>query len=320
MKKVSSIFFYVSISMIVLGLVLRSQHWNLGNKFFFLGLFCLIIYLIVKTIKGVSEHQFERLNGALYILLTLMSITFYAKYLNHTFWDYPCLIVTPIFIVLTLFYLIKYKIEDVKLIIVSFLYLILVVPLFGVGLYPAPRQFIPKEWYNNRYDVGSSTPIDLPYKFRFKRTENLSVEAHSLKKSGHYYDAINIYKQAMEIEPENPRIYFDLSECYARVDKLEYAKALMDKAIQLDSSFAGSYSNRGLIYYKLNKNKEAIKDYQKAISLDSTQSTIFANLALVYYYEKDYYKSCKSMRKAEQLGLDIETMIRLRNVIRINCD
>jgi len=317
MKRLISILFLISIGLIPIAMIFRIQHWPGGNSFLTLGLFGLLIYFIAKTIKDLVKKRADKFIIAFQLLTILMSITLFSKYLYHIFWDYPGLIIVPIFIVMSLIYLIKGKLRYSKLTITSITFLILSIPLFGFEFHKSPRQYIPKEWYN-RFDIKGSVPVNPPYKFDFKETEQLSVKAFELKKSKHYYDAIVVYRQALQIEPRNPKLLFDISGCYALINKLESAISILDTAILLDNSYAPFYNNRGLIYYKLKENNKALLDYQKAIQLDSRQPSFYANIALVYYYEKDFEKARDALKRAEQLGLDLTTYKYLNSLINEN--
>jgi len=70
----------------------------------------------------------------------------------------------------------------------------------------------------------------------------------------------------------------------------------------IDSSYAPFYNNRGLAFYKLNKQDAAFNDYQKAIQLDSSQPIFYANIALGYYKKDDFENALEALKTAEQLG------------------
>ena len=319
MEKVKINLFYFSVGLVPIGLFFRTQDWVGGNSFFTLGILGLFIFYIAKTIKNFVKKRNDKLNMALQILIVFMSVTFFTKYLYHRFGDYPSLLIVPLFIIISLLYLFLEKSKDIKLTITSILYLLMSIPLFGFDFHKSPRQYIPQEWYN-RFTVSSEVPYTLPYEFESKETEELSIKANDLRNSKHYYEAIQVYRQAIKIEPKNPRLFFDISDCYARNNNLESGITALDTAILIDCTNAGFYNNRGLIYYKLNENNKAIMDYQKAIQLDSTQSAFFANIALVYYFEKKFNNACASIQRAERLGFDFTNQAELKRIKMKSCN
>jgi tetratricopeptide (TPR) repeat protein len=304
MKKLNLILFIVSFILIPIGLMFRIEQWPYGSLFFTLGLLGLFIYYTVKTIKDFLTKRNDKLNIVLQIFIVLMSLTLFTRYLYHRLGDYPGLLIVPLFIFISVIYLTKRKLRDYKLSMISILYLILSIPLFGLEFHKSPRQYIPKEWYN-KYDVSSGVQVSLPYEFRYYETEQLSINAFELRNNGRYFEAIIVYKEARKLEPRNPILLFDLSETYARINDLVTAIALLDTAILVDDTYAGFYNNRGLLYYKLKENDKATIDYKKAIQIDSTQYIFYANLALVYYYDGLYEESCESIKKAVKLGFNV---------------
>lgn len=313
MKRFISVLFYISIGLLPFGMILRTQYLPGGAVLFTLGLFGLFIYFTARTIKDIVKNRINRFNFSLQILIVLMSLILFSKYLYHYFGDYPGLVIIPLFIISALLYFFKGKKRDIKLSIATIAYLIFLIPIFGLEYYKSPIQYIPKHWYN-RYDVEEKVLVTLPYTFKYKETEELSIKAFGLLESGQYYEAIVIYEKALELEPENPKLLFDLSGTYSQTNDLEKAIVLLDKAIMIDSTCAEFYNNRGLLYYKLIENNKAAFDFNKAIEIDSTNYVFFANLALVYYHQNLFDKSCECIKKAEKLGLDIEDSKELKRI------
>ena len=163
--------------------------------------------------------------------------------------------------------------------------------------------------HKNESYSQSAAPIDLPYKFKNKYAEKLSVKAFSLRKEEKFLEAITVYNEAIEIEPDNPKLFFDVSECYADLDKSKEALLALDNAIKLDSLNAYFYNNKGLIYYRSYQDQDAIREYKKAIQLDSFNYIIHANLSLSYYSLNDILAACKELRTAKQLGLKQDEIV-----------
>lgn len=150
--------------------------------------------------------------------------------------------------------------------------------------------------------------VTLPYSFKNHEAENLSVKAFNLKKAGHFHQAINFYLQAIQIEPDNPKLYFDISDCYARKNRLKDAIINLNSAINLDSTYPALYNNRGLYYYQLYEDEKAISDFKKAIHLDNKIPSLYYNLSISYYSAKRLDEACKAFRQAKKLGLDIDNI------------
>ncbi len=145
--------------------------------------------------------------------------------------------------------------------------------------------------------------VESPYTFKSRKAEQLSIKAFDLKSDQKYNKAIQLYQQAITIEADNPKLYFDLADCFFRINKLEEAIQQLDVAIILDSSYAPSFGNRGLYYYRLYDDKNALRNYLKSKQLDSTNFAIYANLALVYYDMNRFKEACETLDKSKHFGL-----------------
>lgn len=162
----------------------------------------------------------------------------------------------------------------------------------------------PKSNFTTFTDVA----ISLPYSFKTKEAEQLSIKAFDLKKSRQFDEAIELYKKAISIEQDNPKLFFDMAECYASTDRLIIAVHLMDTAISLDSLYAPFYSNRGLYNYKLYNDQDAINDYKKAIKLDAKNDVFHINLASVYYSNNNFSEACAEFKLAILLGTTLDDL------------
>ena len=145
--------------------------------------------------------------------------------------------------------------------------------------------------------------IDLPYKFKTEKAEYLSGKAFNLRREKKYDEAISLYKKAIVLEPDNPKLFFDVSECYGNNNELDKALSAIDTAIKLDSINPNFYNNRGLIYWRLSKDENAITDYKKAIELGSKSWVVYYNISIAYYINKKRSEACKTFKIAKELGL-----------------
>jgi tetratricopeptide (TPR) repeat protein len=71
-----------------------------------------------------------------------------------------------------------------------------------------------------KFKTKSKTPsevsISLPYKFTTEKAEQLSIDAFELKKVKKYDEAIFLCQKALTIEQTNPKLLFDISDCYSK--------------------------------------------------------------------------------------------------------
>lgn len=311
--------YFFAIGLIPVGLALRIFDIPFGSIVFTAGLLGVLVFFLVILIKQLIKKQTDKFELFLEVLIILISPIFYSKYFYYYFGDYIGLIIIPLFLFMAIFYLMKKGLKDFKLTIVTILYLLLIIPMIGLDFNKSPRNYIPIEWYD-RYNVQNIRTIVLPDYFKYPETEDLNKKAVEYKQAENYFFAIVLYKDAISIEPDNVKLHFDISDCYAKTNELELAVAHLDTAIMVDNSFSIFYNNRGLLFYKLKKSEKAISDYEKAIQLDPNQSIFYANLALVYNYLEQYDKACENIKKAESLGEDISQIKTLNRIRKKKCN
>ncbi len=302
MKGIKNFLFYLCIFLVPWGIWNRTQDAG-GSEALILGLLGLAIYFFARTIMDLIKERSSKMVLSFQVIIILMSVILFTRYLYWKFGDYPGLIIIPAFIIMAWFYLKTIRPLDTKLVTITILYLILTIPLFALNFHKDPRRYFPKEWYN-RYETSGSISITLPYEYQYQETLQICEQARLFKNSRNYDDAVRLYREARKLEPQNPRILFELSCIYSNSNELETAISLLDTAIILDSNSAIFYSNRGLLNYKLKNNNLAILDYLNAIKIEPKRHYYHTNLALVYYYEDEFEKACESISKSEELGYE----------------
>ncbi|MBR8538353.1 tetratricopeptide repeat protein [Carboxylicivirga sediminis] len=315
MKSKRNLVFLISSILIPTGILLRVSGLNFGALSLVLGFLGFLIVFIIELITARKRNR-TSIEIVMYVLIVLMSVSLFTRYLYYIFGDYPSLIIVPLFIVATLLYLATQKHKDPKLVSISLLYLVLTIPLFGLDFHKSPRQLFPQSWYNRLGDVDNIN-VTLPYQFQLQTAKELYNNASNAREHKDYFQAIIFYQKARNLEPYNPTILFDLAETYVRINELETGVALLDTAIMIDSTYAGFYNNRGLYYYKLNDYDKAISDYLKAIEIDSVGPTSYANLALVYYYKDMHNEARKALKQAESKGLIIKQSKEIQKINKI---
>jgi len=107
--------------------------------------------------------------------------------------------------------------------------------------------------------------------------------ADAYDSDGRTDDAINAYKQAIELKP-TAAYYNNLGGIYGRAGKIPEAMAAYNKSAELDpQNAAQAYRNGGITLYNVGKMKEAVEPLKKATELDpkSAQAWYLLGAALV---------------------------------------
>lgn len=317
-QNITTFLFYLCLLILSISYLQRS---TTGSYFItFLGLLGFTVYIIATTVKH-SIKTWNLYNATYNIILILMSLIIFSKYLYHYFGDKIGLIIIPLFIIISIFDIFIKKNKWNKIRVITITYLILCIPILGFEIDKQPRHYIPKDWYD-KMDKNTVTEItvELPYEFKNKKTEDLNLKAKEYLKINKYNKAIETYYIARKLEPNNPRILFDLANVYTRKDELENAIKFLDTAIIIDDKSAPFYNNRGLLRYKLKKNKSAINDFKQSLNIEPNNYIYYVNIALAYHRINEPYKSCISIQKSEELGLKLNEFYNLEEIKKEVCN
>ena len=110
---------------------------------------------------------------------------------------------------------------------------------------------------------------------------NVAVSYYEM---GDYTKALDAYKKALELNPDNYRIYIGLSYCYERAKQYSYAETYAKHALkraQSNEQKAECDQQLGIIYMQQEKYMDAYPYLSEALSLDSQNPAHFINYIIV---------------------------------------
>lgn len=130
------------------------------------------------------------------------------------------------------------------------------------------------------------------------KTEKL-WEGQSLARKNQYEDAIDLYNEVIEEDPEFTKAYN--SRGSAKRDMGEYEEAItdFDKAIKLSSDTPEFYANRGLAKQDMGEFESAITDYNKASDLGFEPASMLNSRAEARIALGDLKKAQQDITKAK---------------------
>ena len=130
---------------------------------------------------------------------------------------------------------------------------------------------------------GAGSPTD--YTRRIAEAEKIvAMEPKNLNAwislGNDYFDteqaqkAINAYKMALEIDPNNPNVLTDQGVMYRKVGWYDKAMVNFEKAQKLDPQHLQSLYNIGIVYsVDLKQPEKAVAVWNRYLKMDSTSST-----------------------------------------------
>lgn len=125
---------------------------------------------------------------------------------------------------------------------------------------------------------------------RFVDTYNLLGLIHA--SNGKYQDAVNTFKKAIELDPNNPMSYGNAGVAFTLLEQTDDAEKSFDRAVELyraqgaDPSFvAVPYSNLAGVLARQKNYERAGDVLRKAIAISPNRADIRANLAMMLYFQ-----------------------------------
>lgn len=139
----------------------------------------------------------------------------------------------------------------------------------------------------------------------FERGQDLSQMDHD-------EEAIEAFKQAVNLEPGYAEAYFRMAYSYTVLGKKDEAEAAFEKAAKAYEKFthknpknARAQFNMGLAYGKLLKPEEAVKALKQAVKLAPENGEFYYELGLAQSKLADYDEALNAFQKAIDLDPDL---------------
>lgn len=135
------------------------------------------------------------------------------------------------------------------------------------------------------------------------------VRGSELLKQGKIELAQAAFREALALEPDNPRVLALLGLSYFRVNAFNEARAIYEQLVERAPTDASHRLNLGLVYLKLNDADRAIAALETSRALDPSQGRAVSYLGLAYARAGRYAEAYRAFLLAGQndLATEIET-------------
>ena len=133
---------------------------------------------------------------------------------------------------------------------------------------------------------------------------DLIKQGQELNQQKNYTGAIEKYKSALKLEPENARVNYEMAFALYSSGKGAEGGPYLEKAIKTSTNAqlsAGAYSLLGSIYSGANQFQKSITAYSNGIKADSTNQRLYYNLGIAQYRAKQYSNAEQSFINALKL-------------------
>lgn len=122
---------------------------------------------------------------------------------------------------------------------------------------------------------------------RQKQAMILTGQAIDEAMIGRHQEALNLLNQALQLVPNGAEIYHNRGMVYTRMRRWREALVDFNRAIAL-SPASSSYQERGVVYYQMGDRQAARKDWEQALRMDPRSVLALLNLAMLCFEEQRY--------------------------------
>ncbi len=127
--------------------------------------------------------------------------------------------------------------------------------------------------------------------------QELIASATEKQRIGAYGEAIEILRQALELEPESVATYYRMGLVYGEADQRNEAIEAFKKALEIEPQNVSARLRLGEVYSKMTRNDLAVAEFLKAESLKPDDTELLFKIALEYWYDQKLRESAEYYQK-----------------------
>ena len=124
------------------------------------------------------------------------------------------------------------------------------------------------------------------------------------RKQGQFLKAEEILKKAIQINPEDYWAYLELGRCYRKQKQYANAEEILKKAIQINPENYWAYVFLGRCYADQGRYSRAEEMFRKAAEANLREDLEYVGLALLYALQGEHRLTQGNFKKANSLGLE----------------
>ena len=135
---------------------------------------------------------------------------------------------------------------------------------------------------------------------KIREADNARAFGERFLREGQTSRALQQFLKALELNPDDPHIHYDLAFTYYRKGILDKAEFHLKEVVRLKPDYSSAYNFLGVIYFRTGRVDLAIESYNKALSnllYLSPQDARF-NLGMAYLSRREYKKAAEQFELA----------------------
>ncbi len=138
----------------------------------------------------------------------------------------------------------------------------------------------------------------------FKNSSFYFNRAIFYQQSKEWEKALENYRKASEMNPDNPNIYNNMGVMFKELGQYDLAINEFLQAVYLDPGYGKVYNNLGVVYFLKMNYAGAVRNYKKAIEIDPKNMGAMNNLATSYKAQSEFGKAREVLNQALKINPD----------------
>jgi len=130
----------------------------------------------------------------------------------------------------------------------------------------------------------------------------LVTQADSAYTNGRLSDALLLYREALQANPELAWAHSRVGAILAQLGDDQAAETALSRAIELDPALPQAHSNLGNLYYAHGEYEKAVSKYKDAVALSPTTALYHENLHAAYKKMGKLAEAVSALKQAHRLN------------------
>lgn len=152
------------------------------------------------------------------------------------------------------------------------------------------------------YERLTDKPVPEPTSGAQLGAVHWSNKGLALWQLGYNEEALQCYQRALQIDPHNPKTWYNMAGTLIDLEKCQEASDCCDRAIELDQHSAAAWSNKGVALAQLGQLEDAMRCLDHAILLNPRDVTSWSNRSIVLWKLGEYEGALACLDQALELS------------------
>ncbi|MFH1218052.1 MAG: tetratricopeptide repeat protein [Pseudomonadota bacterium] len=113
--------------------------------------------------------------------------------------------------------------------------------------------------------------------------ESFILESQVMMQQGDFPQALVVVEDGMQVNPGEPKLYFELGEVYQALGRLRDALAAYQDAVKIHPGYSNALLEIARVSLALGDQEEAIRTFERVAEIDPTAAKPHFEIAMIYW-------------------------------------